>query len=81
MGNPSDKSPELVTIAAAPSVLNANIIVTTLEAEGITAFIPDENTSTILSHMNFAINPYDTFEYKLFAFSPGVDAGGCQNFL
>ena len=58
MGNPSDKSPELVTIAAAPSVLNANIIVTTLEAEGITAFIPDENTSTILSHMNFAINPY-----------------------
>ena len=57
MGRTSENLPDLVTIATTASVIEAKILVLTLEAEGIKAFIPDENTSTTLSHVTLAINP------------------------
>jgi len=57
MGKSSENSPSLVTIATTVSVLEARIVVATLETEGIRAFIPNEHTSTTLSHLGLAIHP------------------------
>ena len=46
-----------MTVATAVSAIEARIVVATLEAEGIRAFIPGENTSATLPYLSFAINP------------------------
>lgn len=57
MARRDDKANELVTITTAATVLDAEVICSALRAAGIYAFVPNENSSTMLPHMIGAINP------------------------
>lgn len=57
MARADDKANELVTLTTTASVLDAELLCTTLRAAGIKAFVPNENSSTMLPHMIGAINP------------------------
>jgi hypothetical protein len=57
MARPNDKANELVTITTTASVLDAELLCAVLRAAGIKAFVPNENSSTMLPHMIQAINP------------------------
>jgi hypothetical protein len=57
MARADDKANELVTITTAATVFDAEVMCAALRAAGIQAFVPNENSSTMLPHMIGAINP------------------------
>ena len=58
MGHEPDNSVHLAPVAWAHSPQRAQVTAAILHAAGIDAFVPNENVSTLLCHMQYALHPH-----------------------